>query len=292
MSKEKRFYWLKLDRNFFKRHDIRIIEAYGKEYVLFYLKMLAESIDHDGALRFSEDIPYDEQMLSVITSTDKEIVARAIELFTKLGIVKIEEDGTIFMTELPGMIGSETDAAVRVRKMRQKSRKPKKALHCNDERNNVTPGVTLLHQCNADVTPVLRQCYDDVTPVLRKCYADVTQSKSKSKSKSKNKNKNKIENTSPNGDEVVDGFDLFWSVYPRKVGKKDAIKAWSKLKPDENLLKAIIEGVKRWKASEQWKKDGGQFIPYPATFLRGERWNDECQPAVKNYDDEEDFLGR
>ena len=112
-----------------------------------------------------------------------------------------------------------------------------------------------------------------------------------------NPNTNPIQNDQPNGDRMVDSFDLFWSVYPKRVGKKDAIKAWGQIKPDEAMVQAIIEGVERWKASEQWTKDGGQFIPYPATFLRGERWNDECQPAIvkktpaeKNYDDDEDFL--
>ena len=58
-----KFYWLKLDRDFFKRHDIKIIEAMpnGKDYILFYLKLLCESIDHDGSLRFNENIPYSEQ---------------------------------------------------------------------------------------------------------------------------------------------------------------------------------------------------------------------------------------
>jgi len=113
-----------------------------------------------------------------------------------------------------------------------------------------------------------------------------------------NPNKNPIQSESPDGEGVVSGFDLFWSAYPKKVGKKDAVKAWNKINPDESLVKAIIEGVERWKGTEQWNKDGGQFIPYPATFLRQERWNDEVQsiapkqqaPAEKNYDDDEDFL--
>jgi len=75
-------------------------------------------------------------------------------------------------------------------------------------------------------------------------------------------------------------FDEFWAVYPRKVGKKDAVKAWNKLKPDETLTHQIIEGVERWKLSTQWTKDGGQYIPYPATFLNGERWKDEYDIAV------------
>jgi predicted phage replisome organizer len=65
-----KFYWLKLDKDFFKRHDIKIIEAMpnGKDYILFYLKLLCESIDHNGSLRFSENIPYNEEMLSIITN--------------------------------------------------------------------------------------------------------------------------------------------------------------------------------------------------------------------------------
>ena len=55
-----KFYWLKLDKDFFKRHDIKIIESMpnGKDYILFYLKLLCESLDHDGSLRFNDQIPY------------------------------------------------------------------------------------------------------------------------------------------------------------------------------------------------------------------------------------------
>ena len=46
----KKYYWLKLKKDFFKRHDIQIIENMpnGKDYVLFYLKLLVESVDHEG----------------------------------------------------------------------------------------------------------------------------------------------------------------------------------------------------------------------------------------------------
>lgn len=98
---------------------------------------------------------------------------------------------------------------------------------------------------------------------------------------------------------VDDAFDQFWSVYPRKVGKKDVVKVWNQIRPNPDLTNKIVQGVERWKCSEQWTKDGGRFIPYPATFLRGERWNEydraEVIPSpkpttVKNYDDGEDFL--
>lgn len=107
---QKRYYWLKLKKDFFKRHDIKIIESMpnGKDYVLFYLKLLVESVDHNGNLRFNDTIPYDENMLSVITNTNIDIVKSAMKLFTELKMVEILEDSTIFMREVEKMLGSET----------------------------------------------------------------------------------------------------------------------------------------------------------------------------------------
>ena len=62
----KKYYWLKLQKDFFKRHDIRVLEEQenGKDYVLFYLKLLLESVSHEGHLRFNDTIPYDEKNVS------------------------------------------------------------------------------------------------------------------------------------------------------------------------------------------------------------------------------------
>ena len=118
---DQRYYWLKLKRDFFKRHDIQIIEDMpnGKEYILFYLKLLCESVDHDGRLRFSEQIPYNENMLSTITRTNVDIVRAAIQVFTALDMMEILDDGTFFMGEVQKMLGSETEWAVRKREHRQ-----------------------------------------------------------------------------------------------------------------------------------------------------------------------------
>lgn len=134
MSESKKYYWLKLKRDFFKRHDIRIIEEMpnGKDYILFYLKMLLESIDHEGELRFSETIPYNEQMLSVITNTNIDIVRAAMKIFIELNMIEVFDDSTIFMNEVQKLIGSETTSAARVRKHREKQ----KALQCNTDETN------------------------------------------------------------------------------------------------------------------------------------------------------------
>lgn len=128
---EKKYYWLKLKRDFFKRHDIRIIEAMpnGKDYILFYLKMLLESIDHDGMLRFSDAIPYDETMLSVITNTNVDVVRTALKVFSELKMLEVFDDRTIYMAEVEKLIGSESASAERVRKHRNEQ----KLLQCNTD---------------------------------------------------------------------------------------------------------------------------------------------------------------
>ena len=119
---KKRYYWLKLKRDFFKRHDIQIIESMpnGKDYVLFYLKLLLESIDHEGQLRFSDTIPYNEQMIATITNTNIDIVRSAMKIFCELHMMEVLDDETIYMTEVKNMVGSETDWAKKKRLYREK----------------------------------------------------------------------------------------------------------------------------------------------------------------------------
>lgn len=120
----KKYYWIKLKRDFFKRHDIKIIESMpnGKDYILFYLKLLCESVDHEGNLRFSEQIPYNEEMLSVITNTNIDIVRSAIKVFTELNMMDLLDDGTYYLNEVNKMIGSETDWAVKKREYRERQK--------------------------------------------------------------------------------------------------------------------------------------------------------------------------
>lgn len=70
-------------------------------------------------------------------------------------------------------------------------------------------------------------------------------------------------------------FDEFWKAYPRKSNKGGARKAWKKLSPDKELFAKIMAALEIAKKCEQWTKDRGQFIPYPATWLNQERWDDD-----------------
>ncbi len=74
----------------------------------------------------------------------------------------------------------------------------------------------------------------------------------------------------------TDGFTNFWAAYPRKRAKRDAMKAWQKLNPGPELVDQILDAIDDQMRCRQWR-DG--YIPYPASFIRGERWLDELQPS-------------
>lgn len=71
-------------------------------------------------------------------------------------------------------------------------------------------------------------------------------------------------------------FDTFWSNYPRHEAKQAARKAFDKLHPDDELMQIILEALAKWRKSEQWQKEDGRYIPMPASWLNGRRWEDEA----------------
>lgn len=77
-------------------------------------------------------------------------------------------------------------------------------------------------------------------------------------------------------DSLSDGFEQFWAAYPAKKAKPNAVKAWAKLQPDERMQAEILVAIERGRASEEWARDRGRFIPYPATWLNQRRWEDEA----------------
>jgi len=118
-------------------------------------------------------------------------------------------------------------------------------------------------------------------------------SKPKSKSEANSENEYEIENEYENDIEDViendkksnassnhsklieERFDAFWKAYPKKSGKGAAKKAFQRIAPAKELFEKIMTALDRAKVCDQWLKDGGQYIPNPATWLNQERWEDE-----------------
>lgn len=70
-------------------------------------------------------------------------------------------------------------------------------------------------------------------------------------------------------------FADFWRAYPKKVGKPEALRAFAKLEPEQTLLDEMLRALAWQRESDGWRKDGGQYIPNPATWLNQARWTDE-----------------
>ena len=98
-----------------------------------------------------------------------------------------------------------------------------------------------------------------------KAIAPVIQSESRPENESENESESKSARE--------DAFDVFWAAYPRKVGKGAARKAFAKL--SAAVFPLLVPAVEAQKLSAQWRKNGGEYIPNPATWLNQERWDDK-----------------
>ncbi len=143
----KRFIWIKLQHDFFYRDEIRIIESLpnGKDYIIFYLKLMLKAINDNGKLMFKDTIPYTPEMLASITNTSIDTVRVAIDAFVKLELITLLDDGALFMQEVQKLVGSETPDAERKRIARAKQNTPLKLPRANKKR-------TLSGQSSENVT--------------------------------------------------------------------------------------------------------------------------------------------
>ena len=121
MSRTSRLFWMKMPKDFRKRHDVKILtKLHGDSGRVFYEDMMCESLDHDGYLRFSEDVPYSEDMLAAVFDREIDFVTKVMNTLKNLKLVVEGEDGTLFMTKVPEMTGSETSAAKYMRERRKR----------------------------------------------------------------------------------------------------------------------------------------------------------------------------
>lgn len=215
---EKRFYWLKLKQDFFEQDDIKIVESMknGKDYIIFLLKLQLKSINTEGHLLFKNTIPYSDEMLSTITNTNIDIVRAAITVFLQLGMVERLDDGTLFMTEVQNLIGSEGQSAERVRRYREN--KENIALLCNGDVTNSNDEVT---KSNEHIDIEIEQ--------------DIKEDIEKKKSEVK----------------YTEEFERFYKLYPNPFNKSQTFKNWKnriKTESVENIMKATEKYIAYLKA--------------------------------------------
>ncbi|WP_010293557.1 phage replisome organizer N-terminal domain-containing protein [Clostridium senegalense] len=123
MAKDKKYYWLKMKEDFFEEDTIQWLEEQenGKDYCLFYLKLCLKSLKTNGILIRNVGqilVPYDVKKLASMTNTNADTVRIAMEVFKKIGLVQILENGEIYLSQLENMVGSESEWAKKKRQQR------------------------------------------------------------------------------------------------------------------------------------------------------------------------------
>lgn len=127
-----RYYWLKIKRDFLKRHDVSLLLGkYGGDGYLIYQWLMLESIDHEGELRFSDELPYTAEDISALTGVDGALTEEVLLYLNEKKMAYRANDGTIIVPYVQENVGSETASAERMRRYReskieQKDNKTKK----------------------------------------------------------------------------------------------------------------------------------------------------------------------
>ena len=191
MADLKRYYWFRLHKDFFQKKEIKRLRrvAGGDTYAVIYLKMLLRSIADGGKLYFDG---YEETFVSELAldiDEDEQNVQITVNYLLKNGLLLECEADEYYLPEASNNTGSETAAASRMRKLRNKS----KELDCNNvtqQRNNVTP---MLHQCSQP----LQTCYGEIEKRDIDRVIDIDRHRDRDITISTTREKGKEENSSP-----------------------------------------------------------------------------------------------
>lgn len=123
-DKDTKFYWLQLKEDFFEDDAISWLEEQepnGRDYAYFYLKLCLKSLKTNGILIRNVGnilIPYDNKKLAELTKIDFDTVTVAMELLKRIGLVKILENGEIYVSQLENLIGSQSKGALKKQQQR------------------------------------------------------------------------------------------------------------------------------------------------------------------------------
>lgn len=133
MARVKRYFWLKLGKDFFDQKEIKLLRkiAGGDTYTIIYLKILLLSLKNDGKVYFDGVTNTFAEEIALEIDEDAENVAVCMKFLEQKGLLVYESEDEMNLTALPEMIGSESESARRVRKHRQNKLLQEKTLQCN-----------------------------------------------------------------------------------------------------------------------------------------------------------------
>lgn len=248
MSDNKRYYWIKLKTDFFNQEtiDFMLSQKNGCEYVVLYQMLCLRAANNNGELSSKVGeilIPYDvEKIVRDTKYFDFDTVVVALDLFKKLGLIYEEENKILKIANFNEMVGSEVSSAKRVREFREKQ----KALQCN---TNVTQEIEYRDKSididNREENNIL---ICSQPPKIGKTLSVYEQE-----------------------------FEEAWKLFPKKTGKKDALKHYINARKKGTTFEQVIEGIKKYNVYIDVNKIPYQYIKGGSSWFCEEKWNDEIK---------------
>lgn len=238
--------WIKIVTDIFDDEKMLLIEALPDSdsviVIWFKLLCLAGKQNNHGVFMLNDRIPYTEEMLATIMRRPINTIRLALSTFESFGMIERFDN----VITIPNWEKHQSLDALEAKKERDRMYQSRKRAEQK-----------LLTTNN-------RPMSDDVSDDNRSTEED------------KNKNKKRLDNKY-----IESEFEKFWQVYPKKKSKSFALKAFSKI-ADKVSVDTLIKAVDAQKHTAQWQKDDGQYIPFPATWLNQQRWEDEDDSVAES----------
>ncbi len=129
MTDNKTYYYMRLKENFFEGPELEVVESLpdGFLYSNILLKMYLKSLRDEGRLMVGT-IPYNAEMIARITRHEVKTVEKALELFKKVGLIEVLDNGAIYMLDIQNFIGKSTTEADRQRDYQRRIKEEKEGL--------------------------------------------------------------------------------------------------------------------------------------------------------------------
>ena len=268
--RKEKFFWIKLKQSLMTSAavDFLMSQKDGANYVVLYQCLCLNTVNNNGELadRIGEIIvPYDEVKIQRETKWFTiDTIRVALSLYEKLGLIYRQENGILKISNFEDLIGSQTISAY------------KKELQIRNRGGN--EGGQKVEKNPLEIEKEIEIDKELDLEIDKDSNSDWSNNHKEKETKEK-EDEEEVEGITFHQDskekELVDMFEEFWQAYPRKVAKKTAFTAFKNVKHLKEEFPLIMEHVRRKSDSNDWTKQGGQFVPHPTTYLHQERWKDE-----------------
>ncbi len=260
MSDSKKYYYLKVKDNFYESEEMIILQNMPDGYLYsdILMKLYLRSLKNNGKLMFKDVIPYTPSALAQVVRHQVGTVEKALKIFQDLGLIEVLDNGAIYMLDIQNFIGKSSTEADRKRLYRAEIQKEVKML---GQMSDKTPPEIEI-EIEKDINNIYGQ--------------------------------DELDRLGPKKEIWEQQFEEFYKKYPKKVKKQDVKKWFRKNQPSNELFSFMINKLEQFRGSADWQKDGGSYIPYPSTWLKQKRWEDEeiqktQQNKLYNFGNQRDY---